>query len=68
MEAYESFKREEITQLASEMMRLAHVDEADQISAFRYVKGHLGYPVFREFAYDVHTPGKRWTLLGCSSD
>lgn len=61
-------KREEITRLANEMMQLAHVDEADQISAFRYVKGHPGYPVFWEFAYDVHAQGKRWILLGCSSD
>ncbi len=68
MEAYESFKREDITQLASEMMRPAHVNEADQISAFIYVKGRPGYPVFWEFAYDVHAEGKRWILLGCSSD
>lgn len=61
-------KRDEINQLASEIMQLAHVNEADHISAFRYVEGHPAYPVFWEFAYDIHAQGKRWILLGCSSD
>jgi len=61
-------KLDEITLLAEKLMQTAHVHEADDIKAFWFKKGHPAYPVFWEFAYDVHAQGKRWILVGSSSD
>ncbi|WP_423205522.1 hypothetical protein PGC34_12285 [Pseudomonas kribbensis] len=61
-------KRAEVLHLAGKLLEAAHVEQADQVSTFWLKKGHPGYPVFWEFALDVHAQGQRWILLGCSSD
>lgn len=61
-------KRAEIAALAEKLLQSAQVDKADAVSAFWFAKGHPAYPVFWAFAYDVHALGKRWILLGSSSD
>lgn len=61
-------KQEEITRLAEKLMKAARIHQADEISAFWFQKGHPAYPVFWEFAFDIHAQGQRWILLGCSSD
>lgn len=61
-------KRSEVTALVEQLLEGAHVNKADAIYTFHLAKGHPGYPVWWEFALDIHAQGRRWILLGCSSD
>ena len=61
-------KCSEITSLVEQLLEGAQVNKADAIYSFHLAKGHPGYPVWWEFALDVHARGSRWILLGCSSD
>ncbi|MHA6576023.1 hypothetical protein [Pseudomonas yamanorum] len=61
-------KHAEIRALAEQLLQGAQLDNADAAYDFYLANGHPGYPVFWEFAYDIHASGKRWILLGSSSD
>jgi len=61
-------KREEITSLMSKVFSLIDFDSADLVSEFGFRKGHPAYPVFWNFAYDIHSNDKRWIFIGSSSD
>ncbi|OWP47470.1 hypothetical protein [Pseudomonas nitroreducens] len=61
-------KRAEIITLTRRILSDAHLDEAQEVTSFWFAKGHPAYPVFWDFAYDIHAQGKRWILLGSSSD
>lgn len=61
-------KREEIVSLMESIFTRIDIDNADPVTEFGFLKGHPAYPVFWDFAYDVHANGKRWILIGSSSD
>lgn len=61
-------KKEEIISLLSNVFLQTGIDEADLVAEFGFRKGHPAYPVFWDFAYDIHSKGKRWIFIGCSSD
>jgi hypothetical protein len=61
-------KREEITSLMDKVFALIDIDKADLVTEFGFRKGHPAYPVFWDFAYDIHSKGKRWIFVGSSSD
>ncbi|MCS4250508.1 hypothetical protein [Pseudomonas sp. BIGb0164] len=61
-------KREEIIGLVEQLTQGVHLHQADAIHEFYLAKGHPGYPVWWEFALDIHAQGQRWILLGSSSD
>lgn len=61
-------KREEIMSLINRIFTRINIDEADLVAEFGFRKGHPAYPVFWDFAYDIHSNGKRWIFIGSSSD
>lgn len=61
-------KRSEITDLISCIMQQTEIEQADFISQFMFKAGHPAYPVFWDFAFDIHSKGKRWIFIGSSSD
>jgi len=61
-------KIDEITGLMNRVFARISLDEADSVSEFGFRKGHPQYPVFWDFAYDIHSKKKRWLLVGSSSD
>ncbi|MDU4253104.1 hypothetical protein [Pseudomonas sp.] len=61
-------KRGEIMTLAQRILSDAHLEDAQEVTAFWFAKGHPAYPVFWDFAYDIHAQGRRWILVGSSSD
>lgn len=61
-------KRGEIIALTERILCDAHLDDAQEVTAFWFAKGHPAYPVFWDFAYDIHAQSNRWILLGSSSD
>ncbi|MFO6423541.1 hypothetical protein [Motilimonas sp. KMU-193] len=61
-------KREEIISLVYKVLSSINIDEAGLVAAFGFRKGHPAYPVFWDFAYDVHSCGQRWIFVGSSSD
>ena len=61
-------KREEIVTLINRILDGINIDEADLVAGFGFRKGHPAYPVFWDFAYDIHSNGKRWIVVGSSSD
>lgn len=50
------------------MFSQINIDEADLVAEFGFRKGHPADPVFWDFAYDIHSNGKRWIFIGSSSD
>ena len=48
--------------------RKADLDQAKAITSFLLVKGHPAYPVYSGFSFDIQAHGKRWILMGSSSD
>lgn len=61
-------KREEIISLLNKVFSQINIEEADLVAEFGFRKGHPAYPVFWDFAYDIHSSGKRWIFIGSSSD
>jgi len=61
-------KREEIISLVDKILSGINIEEADLVAGFGFRKGHPAYAVFWDFAYDVHSSGQRWILVGSSSD
>lgn len=61
-------KCEEVVSLMNQVLSSITMDKADQVTGFTFRKGHPAYPVFWDFAYDIHSNGKRWILVGSSSD
>jgi hypothetical protein len=61
-------KKEEIISLLNNVFSQINIEEADLVAEFGFCKGHPAYPVFWDFAYDIHSNGKRWIFIGSSSD
>ena len=61
-------KREEIMSLINKTFAIINIDKADLVAEFGFREGHPAYPVFWDFAYDIHSNGKRWIFVGSSSD
>lgn len=61
-------KRSEILSLAEALFQSVNLDQAENVTSFWFAKGHPAYPVFWDFAFDIHTLGQRWILMGSSSD
>lgn len=61
-------KSEKIITLMNKVFSRINIDEANFVSEFGFRKGHPAYPVFWDFAYDIHSNGKRWIFIGSSSD
>lgn len=61
-------KREEVISLMNEVFSQIDIDQANLIRRFEFREGHPAYPVFWDFAYDIHSNSKRWILVGSSSD
>ncbi len=61
-------KRSEILNLLEDLFMHVHLDQANSITSFWQTKGHPAYPVFWDFAFDIQNGGKRWILMGSSSD
>lgn len=61
-------KREQIASLMNKIFASINLDEADLVTEFGFRKGHPAEPVFWDFAYDIHSRGKRWIFVGSSSD
>lgn len=61
-------KKSEIVELMNKVFSRINLQGADMVSEFGFRKGHPAYPVFWDFAYDIHSNGKRWIFIGSSSD
>lgn len=61
-------KRSEILSLLDDLLVHVRLDQASTITSFWLSKGHPAYPVFWDFAFDIQSVGKRWILMGSSSD
>lgn len=61
-------KRSEILNLLEDIFMHVRLDQASTITSFWLTKGHPSYPVFWDFAFDIQNGGKRWILMGSSSD
>lgn len=61
-------KRAEITSLMNKIFSLISLSEAELVVEFGFREGRPSYPVFWDFAYDIHSKGQRWIFVGSSSD
>lgn len=61
-------KRSEILRLLEVVFTYVNLDQAEAITSFWLNKGHPACPVFWDFSFDIHAHGKRWILMGSSSD
>lgn len=61
-------KRDEITSLMNKILSDFDLKNADFVSEFSLKEGRPAYPIFWDFAYDIHSNGKRWIFIGSSSD
>lgn len=61
-------KREEIIKLLNNLLSTIGFESAEMVVEFCFIQGHPAYPVFWDFAYDIHVKDKRWIFVGCSSD
>ncbi len=61
-------KRAQISELMSKVFSSISIEEAEMVVEFGFKNGHPAYPVFWDFAYDIHSKGQRWILVGSSSD
>ncbi|MNN52086.1 hypothetical protein D3C81_1667620 [compost metagenome] len=61
-------KRPEILALAEWLFTSVNLDLADAITSFWITRGHPACPVFSGFSFDIRAHGKRWILMGSSSD
>ncbi len=61
-------KKAELSELMEKVLSSIELEEADMVVEFGFKNGHPAYPVFWDFAYDIHSKGQRWILVGSSSD
>ncbi|MCD5971966.1 hypothetical protein [Pseudomonas quasicaspiana] len=61
-------KHAEILNLLETLLKNVNLDHANAVTSFWLTKGHPAYPVFWEFSFDIISDGKRWILMGSSSD
>jgi hypothetical protein len=61
-------KEVEVLALMSKVLSRIGLGTADLVVEFSLKQGHPAYPVFWEFAYDIHSNGQRWVFMGSSSD
>ena len=61
-------KRKEIITLMEKIFSTININEADLVNKFSFLEGNPAYPVFWDFAYDIHSDGKCWIFTGSSSD
>lgn len=61
-------KKAEIKELMNEVFSTINIKNAEMVAKFGFKNGHPSYPVFWDFAYDIHVGGKRWIFVGSSSD
>ena len=61
-------KRDEIVSLMNQILASIGLNEADLVAEFGFRKGHPADPIFWDFAYDIHSNGRRWIFVGSSSD
>ncbi|RFA29924.1 hypothetical protein CAI21_08850 [Alkalilimnicola ehrlichii] len=61
-------KEAEITELMNKVFSLIGLEKAELVTEFGFKNGHPAYPVFWDFAYDIHSNDQRWILVGSSSD
>lgn len=61
-------KKVEITELMNKIFSLINLEDAEMVTAFVFKNGHPAYPVFWDFAYDIHSKGQRWIFIGSCSD
>jgi hypothetical protein len=61
-------KKVEVLALISNVLSQIGLETADLVVEFSLKQGHPAYPVFWEFAYDIHSNGQRWVFIGSSSD
>ncbi|MCA6059462.1 hypothetical protein HUF18_06695 [Thalassolituus sp. ST750PaO-4] len=61
-------KKIEISELMSRVFSSIGIEDAEMVVEFGFKNGHPAYPVFWDFAYDIHSKGQRWIFVGSSSD
>jgi hypothetical protein len=61
-------KKAEIVKLLDNMLSTISFENAEMVVEFGFKQGHPAYPVFWDFAYDIHVKDQRWIFVGCSSD
>jgi hypothetical protein len=61
-------KKAEIIKLLNSILSTIGFENADMVVEFAFKQGHPAYPVFWDFAFDIHVKDKRWIFVGCSSD
>jgi len=61
-------KSDEITELIDSVLSDIYFTESTLIVEFGFKEGHPNYPVYWDFAYDIHAQDKRWLFVGSSSD
>lgn len=61
-------KKTEIVKLMDKVFSLINIERADMVVGFRLEEVHPAYPVFWDFAYDIHVNDQRWIFIGSSSD
>lgn len=61
-------KKAEIIQLLNNILSTIGFENAEMVVEFGFKQGHPAYPVFWDFAYDIHVEDERWIFVGSSSD
>ena len=61
-------KKTQVIQLMHQVFSVIGMESADMVIEFAFKDGHPAYPVFWDFAFDIHLHGQRWILVGSSSD
>jgi len=61
-------KKVEISELMGKVFSSIGIEDAEMVVEFGFKNGHPSYPVFWDFAYDIHSKGQRWIFIGSSSD
>ena len=61
-------KQPEISKLMGKVFSSIGIEDAEMVVGFGFKNGHPAYPVFWDFAYDIHSKGQRWIFVGSSSD
>ncbi|MER2494914.1 hypothetical protein ABS858_02305 [Vibrio neptunius] len=61
-------KKSEISELMGKVFSSIGIEDAEIVVKFGFKNGHPAYPVFWDFAYDIHSKGQRWIFVGSSSD
>lgn len=61
-------KTAEVMSLIDKVFSSIDIEHADMVIEFAFKQGHPDYPVFWDFAFDIHVKDKRWIFVGSSSD